>query len=697
MLKHFTTRLKSIQPIDFIFLAVLVFVSAGFSILYISSERYFYYWDYSVYQAMAARVAREFLQSPALMLKDVRNSINLEYNYYYTLPLIPFLIKSNTSRLAYILGITLVYQAPYALVLGAIATRLIQAPARAVFWSTALLAFLTPMALAPTLRGYPDVAAALMIALAVWIYLIDIHLKPRWQPVLIGVCLAAAMLLRRHYIYAAAAFILASGLLQLVLFFLSVRKDRRNALRELFVFGLNLGLILAVLLLALMIFGRPYLTRLLASDYRALYQSYANPPVAALKMFISYYGWITLGLAVLGLALGLRKGVLNRNSSLFLIFMSLASWMAWVIVIRYYATHYTLHLTYGIVLGISALFWTAWLGPSGFKRWLAVAALSTLVIANAILHLAPVGPLSNFSGLFPMRYAPLVRQDYAEVERLVAYLRKHVATGAAIFMVDSSIVMNDDLLANADKAVDGQPILNVMHTPQVDSRDFYPLEQLLQAQYVLVSTPYQHVLKDPDQQRVSGVVFNAFQDGWEIAQDFELVPRQFKFANGAVLKIYQRIRPTSLETAVRTFHEMLAYIDRRPGQQKDWIVLHRLDGLQWTKTADSAYHLEFEIGNHDTISQAVSLLYADQLSGRLTVALDASSLIQACPSARLVLQTFDPAGNLISSQDLDFAGSSPTGQVSLQFDAPGLQYLVLSLDLPAGESCAASLDWKIDR
>jgi hypothetical protein len=51
--------------------------------------------------------------------------------------LIPFILVFGSSRLIYELALALAYLLPFALVMGAIATQLIRAHSRPVFWATA--------------------------------------------------------------------------------------------------------------------------------------------------------------------------------------------------------------------------------------------------------------------------------------------------------------------------------------------------------------------------------------------------------------------------------------------------------------------------------------------------------------------------------------------------------------------------------
>src|SRR2546423_9484364 len=117
--------------------------------------------------------------------------------------------------------------------LAAIAVKLIPFRPRAVFWSTVALTLLTPMAWEPTLRGYRDTGAAFLILLAVWIYLYNARLDRWWQIPLIGFLLVAAMLFRRHFAYAATAFVGAMMLHALTRFAAQLRQQPRESLREL--------------------------------------------------------------------------------------------------------------------------------------------------------------------------------------------------------------------------------------------------------------------------------------------------------------------------------------------------------------------------------------------------------------------------------------------------------------------------------
>jgi hypothetical protein len=90
-------------------------------------------------------------------------------------------------------------------------------------------------------------------------------------------------------------------------------------------------------------------------------------------------------------------------------------------------------------------------------------------------------------------------------------------------------------------------------------------------------------------------------------------------------------------------------------------------------------------------------LYAEKIAGGFLVTLDISAMMNNCPSAQLALQTFGSSGKPIHSEAIDLSGSPQTGQIPVQFNDSGLQALLLTIELPDGESCSAALDWAIQK
>ncbi len=353
-----------------LFLALAVWMT-GLAVIYVTRERIFYYWDYWAYQSMTQQVAEYWQGSPVLMFKKVLLSLGQEYNYLFTLPLISFTRWLPLDRLGYILRLALFYQLPYALITGAVASMLVIAGRRRMFWLGAWIAAFTPMAWAPTLRGYPDVAAGLMVALAVLLYLWDMELTRWWQWTGIGLALSLSMLLRRHFVYDIATFFLALALSKLVTLWMS-RQGDSFSMHEIISAAKRIAYTVVATLFWIAVLGTPFLIRLLTKNYSDLYTSYTTSSLTTLLAYLDFFGWQTWLAACLGLALAATlRTLFNQPSAIFLVIFAAVSLLVWTVWIRISATHYTLHMSLYIVCGLASLAWLILLPRSFLESQLA--------------------------------------------------------------------------------------------------------------------------------------------------------------------------------------------------------------------------------------------------------------------------------------------------------------------------------------
>jgi hypothetical protein len=204
-------------------------------------------------------------------------------------------------------------------------------------------------------------------------------------------------------------------------------------------------------------------------------------------------------------------------------------------------------------------------------------ALALLLAVNVVLGLYPASPalLKRLGRTFAGSWPPLVRSDHAEIVELVESLRDLAKPDEGIFVVASSPAINADLLRHAELALHpGQARLRLLRVPTVDSRDRYPLDDLLEAQHVVLVRPLQTHLR-PEEQRVLGVVYDLFTTHQEIARDFAPTPVYIGLAYGVTVTVQSRARPTDLTTGLRTLALMEQRIPSRPGLQADWVAVSR--------------------------------------------------------------------------------------------------------------------------
>ncbi|MEG4583782.1 hypothetical protein QUA54_00845 [Microcoleus sp. MOSTC5] len=695
--------------IDGFFLFLLVLVTVTVTSIYVSSEHTFYWWDYAGYNTATVNTANLFRDSPDKAWGGVIESLSKEKNLLISLPLVPFILLFGESRLSYILSVSLIYVLPFRLLLGAISAKLIPVYPRRVFWSTVLLSLLIPMSWIPTLRGYLDTGGCVFVALAIWVYLQDVKLKSWWKIPLIGFLLAAAILLRRHFAYSAIAFFGAATLQVFIEFIVLIYrrdtalkypretelpcpKDQDTAVpfpyRCLFLSGIKLGLIAATSLTILMLVAGDFTRSALTVDYRNLYVAWSLPVNDILTRYADFYGLGTWLLVLIGFSAGILTRILVSAGAIFVSLFGVLSLIEWLLVLRYGYLHYTIHLTPIAVLGLSTFFWTTWLTLKGKVRYLMLGVAGLYLVVNVAVGLIPLK--IDVSRMFVGNFPPLVRSDYGEVVKLVEFLRKLAPNEEPIYIAGASNSFNANILRQANRKLnppEGWWKLNTIGRPQIDSRDTYPLPELLQSQYAVVATPFQQVLPSDEQvlrsheQDVVKVVYDAFTQNWEIARDFQLLPEQFKLENGVTVRVYRRVKTTDTATAVRTLDAMQRQIVDRPGTQLDWISLHQ---SIYTSANYSVYQGSdnlYKIVTHPIKNSQkldTSFLYLGSISDQVKVTGKLNLPNQQCPGVVLRLTLWDKQGKLIDSAEMAYGQKSAIG-FNLLVEGKNPIYLLLEV------------------
>lgn len=685
-LAHIMLRISRFKyrAVNFGLFVLLVAIAITITTIYISHERNFHWWIDWYYKTID--VANAFRKSPSAGIDNVLQSLGDERNKIYTLPLVPFILIFGQSRLVYEISLALIYLLPFCLSMGAIATQLIQANPRSVFWSTALISLLIPVTWIATFLGIPDTGGAALIGWAAFVYLQDMRIKQWWRIPVIGFCLGLAVLLRRHFVYGAIAFISAMISQALPFFFAKLQHNPQIAWRNLQVLGVRIGLIAGICFTTLIAVAGEFTQRAITTNYQNLYAAWALPFNKIVGLYAAFYGWGTLLLVALGFSAGIKTRVLSSSISFILLF-GIFSLIEWLIVLRYGNIFYSLHITPVIIIGLAAFVWTCIKLNRVHILMLVVAGC--YLVSNLVIGLTGIGSFnSGLRPLFALNIPPLVRTDYDEVVRLIDYLRKITPHKESIYVVGSQrLHLNRSMVRAGDRILDGNKNkLIILAAPQVDSQDFYPLEQLLQAQYVVVPNSLPDYdwdftkvpavgewlpLKESD---VVKVVLDAFTQNWQIAQDFKRLPVQFTLADGAVVSIYQRIRPTSLETAVQTLAIMHTQIGERPGTQLDWISLNQ----HWNDSSvlqnrDHTYKLlTYPI---ERTKKQATFLYLGTLRANAAVTGKVKFYGDRC-GASLNLKMLNKEGNIVSSTKNELFVDSSKFELTITGNAT---YLLLNI------------------
>ncbi len=581
-------RVPRAALVDVALLALACALALGLSRTYVSAERTFYFWDFGAHQDLAVQTAAAFGRSPDEGLQFVGDSLDKSYNALFAVPLVPLMTWWGSSRVAYEQALSLVCFLPLPLSVGALAARVARGHRRAAFWTATGLTLSTPMAWIPTLRGFPDSLPASLVGLALLACLSDPHLERRRTALTAGALLALATLLRRHFAYA----VLALGLL---LAFLTLRRAWRTAaggrlaaLRQ----GLaRLALLAASGLTTAGLLGPGFLRRLLAYDFGLLQEGYETPIGAQLRYFANGYGLLMVSCAAVGLWLGLRSARLDREAFAVVAAFGALQALQWLFFVRQIGEQYSLHLTPTLVLCTWALAWSL---PTAAARRVVAAGVGLVAVANLWLGLNANDPWTGSPArrLAAANWPPRRHPGYEGILGLVSALRASPSAAQPVFVAASSFCLNPDIVRRADAELAGASgrRLDVQDVPAIDSEGAYPLGQLIDAGFVVLGVPLQLHLP-ADRQQVVRLGVEVFERGSGIASDFAPWPSGFTLGDCSA-RVFERRRPTRLETALAALGEMQSRLPARPGQQADWIQvertysswLERLPGgsAQWT-------------------------------------------------------------------------------------------------------------------
>lgn len=674
----------------------LLLITIVITVPYIRSQQAFLGGDINddFYQFLL-EVTDVFRQSPLAALQLIHQSFDQDYNKLFSLPLIPFILAFGNSYLVYVVSLAIVYLIPFTLVIGAIATQLIPVYPKAVFASTALIAILITPNWLTILQGYPDISAALLIALAIWVCLQGIHqdfiwLFPfRWQIPLLGFLFGAAVLFRRHFAYAVIAVLGAIFIYTTVVFGLQLRHNARTAWPNLWRFGLQISLVIATSLVTLFLFAWQFTLRALTADYGSLYDSWSRPWFDVFSFYSSLYGWLIWLLAITGFVAGLFTRRLNLPAAVLISSFGGLSIGLWLFKLRYTETYYALHFVPFLLLGISAWVWTIGLQLSRIQRSLFLTLFSFLLLINAGFGITDMSQVSQISQVgqisaavrpwLAASFPPPIRPDYDRVVQVVDSLRQLAPAQEPIFVVYTAHLPMH-LLKAAERTIYGKEgsILNLKQGSPTDSDGSYPLPDLLKAKYVVMAQPF--AAWNAPEQQISKTVFDVFAQEWELTQDFEQLSQHFSLQGNAIVKIYRRIRPTPIERAVRTLHAMQTQVNKLPGQQLDWISISPAPDASVKRNRKNQQTLNLSAivpainqNNPASFLYLATLPDAAEVKGR-------AILSKSCVSVTLTVSPLNQQGQPVNSrQTRQLTQTSP---LNLNLNSTGATYLLLQASQP---------------
>ncbi len=674
---------------------LLIFFVTIITSVYISQEQYFYYWDYANYSRQTEELALAFQNSWQEGFKLFQESLSSDYNKIPCLPLVPFTLLFGNSRLVYILSLMFTYFIPFTFIMGFIAQNLLEKSSKsqpnhnqAIFWSTVFLTLAIPTPWVSTLRSYPDLGAGVIMGLALLVYLKDTLLRSWWQTPLIGLLLGFTILFRRHYGYSVRAFIVAIILQGLIIYLAQNRSKFKTKLTQLIRYGILICLIIITTLLTIKIIAPEFLPRLITIDYDLWYNSYKRSVWFVIKRYTFLDGAVLWLLVISGYIFALANNIFSRSLVSFLLIFGSLSALQWIFLVQQKGIHHGTQIAFFLVIGLSLFFWSTYFyireNFSQVKFKLIAIFLSILLLTNLSFSLTNIDKFNNiFRFLFAETNAPLARKDYAQVISFIDYLRNLTPNQESIYIAASSRTFNPSIITNAELTIYGKENqkLSILPSPDVDSRDYYPLRYLLEADYLIVGNPYQYHIS-PEQHNVIKVVVDAFQDHWDFAKDFEQLPESFQLDDETkvTVNIYKRIKPTSLKTTIDTLQKMQKNIKYKPGLEVNWIrgktgfanINYLNQGLGY-----GTINLETKL---TTQQDEEYFLYYGEIPKQINFTAQIRE-INCTENSQILatISTLDEQGNQLEIVEKNLTTSDNTGTLSVTLLGEKATYLLLSL------------------
>ena len=511
---------KPIKYIDLYLVCGVVLLTLIFALVYVLRSKVVYFWDNSTYWDIGRMLAEKPLNFA--ILKDVYISIGTsDYNYFLAFPVALWMKIFGITRISYILAIIVMYVVPTEILVFLMCKKISKAHRFAYVITVLIIPALTYLAVI----GFIDVAGVFLGLLCYYLYFTDVLSNHKWlKSVFIGILLVLVMISRRYFAFFAVSFLTVIAI-DAILF--------KRDIKPLIVTVVTTA---AVLLMCFY----PFFTNILLKDYGTLYSSYKYSFGTDIKLITRYFGLIFLLFLIVAV---IYSAVKNKSiNAVLALLQSVVCAVMFISTQTHGQQHLLLYIPSFIYLVIICI-------NSINKLWM-LALVTVVAISNAvspaikrvqpqnIQEIKHVALLPNYS------ITPPKRDDINEIIALKQSLDEKIPDGATCGVLSSSFTLNSSILINAMPSVNMQEARSdnyIVGLPEVDSRDYWRLNEIYESDYILVAYPAQIHLPQNEQTIITEAV-SSFVNNTDIANAFVL-ENDFTGRIGDIdIKLYKRTR-----------------------------------------------------------------------------------------------------------------------------------------------------------
>ncbi len=242
--------------------------------------------------------------------------------------------------------------------------------------------------------------------------------------------------------------------------------------------------------------------------------------------------------------------------------------------------------------------------------------------------------------------------SYDEIVRLAKYLASRTTSKDSVYVAASSSFNSDALLSARDVLPAKQRFdFTMSPVPRINSRDFFPIGQLAEADYVVTADPPLLHMARPEEQDLVSMVVEAFRDGWPVARSFEELPETFKI-NGSTVRVYHRTGHVPLSADVDMLERFKARFETPPGIQTESIPADAPFGARIAGEVGARVTV---IGTHPTqrssAPEATTLLHYDTIKAPMDLTVAALFVDSHCPGATAEVLAVPSSGGKASARN----------------------------------------------
>jgi hypothetical protein len=559
------------------------------------------------------------------------------------------------GRDVFVASVASIYSTLFFIASGYLTSRLFQEKYQGIEKAVILslvVGFLFPSIHGLAIRGYPDIAAAAAMTTAIAIAMSNPDFSRLRTVLRVGILLALAVALRRHFAYSIFSVWVVMSLVAAQRCVCALRKEdiRQLSLSHLLTLSQPLvRVFLLVLVTSLFVFAlQPnVILNSISNPKGLLYSAYEAKPLVVLSELVVTVGAVNLILAVLGCAWSyLRPSVWRRDLLVYIPLITVV-WLAmWLFRVRQAGFHYTTDalqtftLVGMVLLGANLWFSRSLLRVAGLSLFLAVMVLQ-FVSGNISPKAGEV--MTRVAGpIWPRSFYPLNRSDYDALKDVITLLRTRKDLSSNILVAAAGVDFNDSVFHEGELELfpNEKAMLSIAPAANVDRRDASSISALLAAKTVLLATPAQYSLPPAEQKNLTFVVDQLSSDT-AMSRNFRKVG-EYQMLYGIQLQVLKRLQPESPESAIELVQAARSQLGESIVRKEAFYVIDA--DSSWGNFGGAGYGFEALEYNGVKVGPGHSQLIENPFFGQVkAIVVNTSS--KFCPAAQMKIYSYSSVGN----------------------------------------------------